>query len=115
MMRLIVCSGLLAQPGCASHIIRSAEGEPVGVAGQPFRLTSVSIGGRSGLSSHGTGYVTRSECRSADLVQVEVRRNLGQAAITLLTLGIVSPATLLFYCEKPEIPPPCECQPEARP
>jgi hypothetical protein len=110
-MRIIAAVALLSvQAGCASHTIRAAHFDPVGNAGQAFRHVSVSIAGRQGLSSEGTGYVSREECREGDLVQVEVRRNVGQAAVTLLTLGIVSPATILFHCEAPEIPPPCNCE-----
>lgn len=98
---------LLAGSACASHIIRSAEMEPVGVSGQPFRHNSVSIGGRAGVTTEGTGYVTTKECRTGDLAQVELRRNVGQTLVTVLTLGIVSPATILFYCAKPPVPPPC--------
>jgi hypothetical protein len=57
----------------------------------------------------GPGYVTRDTCRTGDLAQVEVRRNVGQTLVTLLTLGIVSPATIYYLCEKPQPPPPCNC------
>jgi hypothetical protein len=95
--------------GCASYLIRSAEAEPVGNAGQPYRHPSTSIAGAAGLSTDGPGYVTRDSCRSANLAQVEVRRNVGQTLVTLLTLGIVSPATIYYLCEKPKPPPPCNC------
>lgn len=112
MTRLLRCcfalSACLAS-GCASHLIRSAEAEPVGNAGQPFRHASTSIGGAAGLSTDGTGYVTRDTCRSGDLAEVEVRRNVGQTLVTLLTLGIVSPVTIYYLCEKPQPPPPCNC------
>jgi hypothetical protein len=100
---------MLLTSGCASFLIRSAEAEPVGKAGQPFRHNSLSIGGQTGFSSDGPGYVTRDTCRSGDLAQVEVRRNVGQTLVTLLTLGIVSPATIYYLCEKPQPPPPCDC------
>nr|WP_299908418.1 hypothetical protein [Sphingomonas bacterium] len=106
-IRFLCLPLLLAGSGCASHIIRSAEMEPVGIAGQPFRHNSTSIGGRAGVTTEGTGYVTTRECRTGDLAQVEVRRNVGQTLVTVLTLGIVSPATILFYCAKPHVPPPC--------
>ena len=99
----------LCAAGCASWQIRSAEPEPVGVAGQPFKRASLSIAGRQGASSDGTGYVTREECRSEDLVEVEVRRDIDDTIISLLTLGVVSPATIYFYCEKPAIEPSCDC------
>lgn len=103
---------LLLATGCASHLIRSAEAEPVGNAGQPFRHVSTSIGGAAGLSSDGAGYVTRDTCRAGDLAQVEVRRNVGQTLVTILTLGVVSPVTIYYLCEKPQPPPPCDCSPD---
>ncbi len=94
---------------CASHTIRASEFNPVGNAGQEIARPSTSIGGRSGFSTDGTGYPAQ-ECRGGDLAQVEVRRDVGQTIVTLLTLGIVNPATIYFYCEKQEIPPPCDCE-----
>ena len=88
------------------------QSEPVGNAGQPYRHSSTSILAPTGLSSDGPGYVTRDTCRSGDLAQVELRRNFGQTLVTLLTLGIVSPATFYYLCEKPAVPPPpppCNC------
>jgi hypothetical protein len=92
---------------CASHVIRAAEAEPYGVAGQPFTVGQTSIGGARGLSTAGSGHVTRDECRSDNLAEVEVRRNVGQTLVTLLTLGIVSPATIRFTCatQRPAPPP----------
>ena len=54
---------------------------------------SLSITGREGAASDGTGYVTREECRSDNLVQVEIRRDIDDTIISLLTLGVVAPAT----------------------
>jgi hypothetical protein len=104
---LTLCS--LLTTGCASYLIRSAEAEPVGNAGQPFKHASTSIAGQAGFSTDGPGYVTQDTCRNGDLAQVEVRRNVGQTLVTLLTLGIVSPATIYYLCEKPQPPPPCNC------
>ena len=112
MKRFLSCLAacvLSLESGCASYLIRSAEAEPVGVAGQPFRHDSTSIAGATGFSTDGPGYNTRNSCRSANLAQVEVRRNVGQTLVTLLTLGIVSPATIYYLCEKPKPPPPCNC------
>ena len=95
--------------GCASHTIRASEFEPVGNAGQAIKHDTMSIAGRSGLSSDGTGYPAV-ECRGGDLAEVEFRRGFGQTVVTLLTLGIVSPASIYFYCEKQDVPPPCDCE-----
>jgi len=107
--RAACAASVLLTAGCASYLIRSAEAEPVGRAGQAFRHNSTSIAGAAGFSTDGPGYVTRDTCRTGDLAQVEVRRNVGQTLVTLLTLGIVSPATIYYLCEKPSIPPPCDC------
>ena len=110
--RVVAVFSCLLTSACASYLIRSAEAEPVGNAGQPFKHASTSIAGAAGLSTDGPGYVTRDTCRTGDLAQVEVRRNVGQTLITLLTLGIVSPATIYYLCEKPRPPPPCNCSPD---
>lgn len=104
-------SCLLAS-GCASYLIRSGEPEGVGNAGQHYRHNSTSILAPTGFSSDGPGFNTRDTCRSGDLTEVEMRRNFGQTLVTVLTLGIVSPMTILYLCEKPETPkppPPCNC------
>ena len=110
--RVVAVFSCLLTSACASYLIRSAEAEPVGNAGQPFKHASTSIGGAAGFSTDGPGYVTRDTCHTGDLAQVEVRRNVGQTLITLLTLGIVSPATIYYLCEKPQPPPPCNCSPD---
>lgn len=104
--KILILIAPLLSSGCASHIVRTAEPNPVGNGGEAFRHQQTSVFGRSGLSSAGTGYVTKTECRTGELDSVEVRRNFGQGVITLLTLGTVSPATILFYCTAPLIPPP---------
>lgn len=96
--------------GCASHKITSAAPDGRGVAGQPFERKSTSIGGRAGVSTDGTGYVTGAECGEDAITEVEVRRDVGQTLVTLLTLGIVSPATFYFYCDNDAPPPPCDCE-----
>ena len=97
--------------GCASHKITSAAPDGRGVAGQPFEQKSTSFGGRAGVSTDGTGYVTRDECGENAITEVEVRRDVGQTFLTLLTLGVVSPATFYFYCAEDGPPPPCDCEP----
>ena len=108
-LRALAAAGLLASSGCASHLIRSGGFEPVGSGGQAFRHSSTSFAGAAGFSTDGPGYNTADTCRNGDLAEVEVRRNVGQTLVTLLTLGIVSPVTIHYYCEKPEPPPPCDC------
>lgn len=92
--------------GCSSHLISSARPDGTCVAGMACSVNQTSIAGRQGVNSDGaTGYVTRDECGNEGLTRVEVRRNFGQGLISLITLGIVSPATIHFYCAKPPPPP----------
>lgn len=108
---MLMIGMLLSQGGCASHLISSARPDGTCQAGMPCRVSDMSIAGRAGLSSNGaSGYVTREECGNEGLTRVEVRRNLGQGLVTILTLGIVSPVTIYFYCAKP--PPPPEAAPD---
>ena len=96
---------LLSMGGCASHTIYVKSPDGTGIAGQSFRTQQTSIFGDRGLNSSGTGYVAK-ECRNGDLTEVSVKRNVGQTIVTLLTLGIVTPSTIYFKCEKVGAPPP---------
>jgi len=91
-------------PGCASHLITAGRDDGVGRAGLPFTAEQLSIAGERGANSGGAAGKVATECRGEPLTRVEVRRNFGQGLITLLTLGIVSPATIRFFCAAPSIP-----------
>ena len=99
---LIICAAQLG--GCASYRIYSPEFDGVGVGGQPYRYSSVSVFGDQGLSTEGAGQ-SATQCRDEDLAAVAVRRNFGQTLVTLLTIGIVQPATVEFYCGQGDGPP----------
>jgi hypothetical protein len=107
MVRQLVGYGvaLLVLGGCASHTIFAERHDATGTAGQSFRHNQTSYFGAQGLNSDGLGYVSK-ECRSGDLKEVVVNRSFGQGLITALTLGIVSPVTIAFKCEKVGAPPP---------
>ena len=108
---VLACAALAT--GCASYRIYAPEFDGVGPGGQPYRYSSTSVLGDQGLSTEGVGY-NATQCRDADLAAVAVRRNFGQSILTVLTLGIVSPATVEFYCAKPPDPPiPCDCEEDA--
>lgn len=99
---------LVAAPlgGCASHLIQSAYADGFCAAGDCER-GQTSIAGSRGGSTHGaTGIVTERECGTRALTRVEVERDLGQGLVTLLTLGIVNPATIRFACAKSDEPLP---------
>jgi len=90
--------------GCASHLITADRPDGSGIAGEAYAAAQTSIAGETGVSSDGaTGHVA-SECRGEGMTRVEVHRNFLQGLATVLTLGIVSPATIRFQCAKTEIP-----------
>ena len=109
-MKKLICFALLTSSlavslgGCSSHLITSARPDGTCLAGQPCSIGQTSIAGRQGVSTDGaSGYVTRDECGNEALRRVEVRRNFGQGLLSLVTLGIVNPATIYFTCAKPVI------------
>lgn len=90
--------------GCASHLITAARDDGVGRAGLPYAANQLSVAGAQGANTGGATGKVATECRGEPLTRVEVRRNFGQGLITVLTLGIVSPATIYFFCAAPPIP-----------
>lgn len=104
-LRLVLVICCVSVSGCALHSITSATPDGTGAAGQSFHENQVSYFGAEGLNSDGTAYVAK-ECRSAGLAEVRLKRNFGQTLVTLLTLGIVSPATFEFQCKKTGAPAP---------
>lgn len=101
---------VISLSGCSSHLIRVSNYDGVG----DYKNESTSIGGKSGASTDGAGYIAK-KCDSADgkasgkLSEVELRRDFDDTLISILTLGIVTPATIYYKCTKPVIPPPCNC------
>ncbi|MEM6898236.1 MAG: hypothetical protein AAF583_00485 [Pseudomonadota bacterium] len=62
----------------------------------------MSILGAQGLNSRGASGEIGQQCAGRPYTRVEVRRNLGQGLVTVLTLGTVNPATIHFDCAKPD-------------
>ena len=89
---------------CASHLIIADRPDGTGIGGEPYRVGQTSFAGERGASTDGaTGHVAK-ECPGSALRSVEVHRNFFQGLATLVTLGIVSPATIRFTCDKTDIP-----------
>lgn len=93
------------QTGCASHLISTSPPEGTCAAGMSCTAGQTSFAGRSGGSSAGATGKVAEECGKQGLDRVEVRRSLGQGLVTLLTLGLISPATIHYQCKKPPAPP----------
>lgn len=99
----LLCGAILLS-GCASHLITAARPDGSGIAGEPYTASQTSIAGEAGVNSDGaTGHVA-SECRDEGMTRVEVHRNFLQGLVTVITLGVVSPATIRFQCAKTDIP-----------
>ena len=101
---LVLALAAMPVGGCASHLITADRPEGSAIAGQPHVAPQTSFAGERGPNSEGaTGHVA-SECRGEPLTQVEVHRNFLQGLVTVLTLGIVSPADIRFFCADAVIP-----------
>ena len=88
----------LALSGCASHTIYNKVYEAGGVSGEEHKLSHVSILGDKGLESQSGGRIA-DQCGEQGMAKVAVRRSFGQTLATLLTLGIVNPATISYQCQ----------------
>lgn len=95
-------AAFLLLAGCASHRIYVPDFDPAGIAGEPVTVDSLSVAGRKGATSGHNDAVAK-YCGKADLASVEVRKNVWQGLVSTLTLGLVSPAKILFYCAKEPI------------
>ncbi len=89
----------VALSGCSSHLLSSGFDDGTCAAGECMR-SQVSIAGRSGISSNAATGAIPIECGNRGFTRVEVRRTFGQGLATVLTLGLVNPATLHFACVK---------------
>lgn len=100
--RMTAVGGLLLLGGCASHHIYVPNYDTVGVAGDPVEVDSLSIFGRKGATNRHSAEVEK-YCRKGQLTSVEVRRNALEGLLSVLTLGVVSPVRILFFCGKEPI------------
>jgi hypothetical protein len=89
---------LLELNGCASHTIYNKVYESSGVSGEEHRLPHVSVLGDKGVESQSGGRIATA-CGKEGMAKVAVRRSFGQTLATLLTLGIVNPATISYQCQ----------------
>lgn len=95
MLHAVALTGLLAQ-GCYSHQVAGGE-ETSPRATEPQRATSW---------SYVWGAVERhpepDDCHGPGLAETTYRSNLGYQALTVLTLGFVSAATVEWQCAAPD-------------
>ncbi len=97
---LVGLAGLsLAVAGCSSHLINSGFDDGVCAAGECER-GQTSFAGRAGANTNAASGVIPAECGNRGFTRVEVRRTFGQGLATVLSLGLVNPATIYFACRK---------------
>ena len=90
-MRVLILALILTTTGCAQHRLVVARPNPTG---EPVTVNS---------NAYAFGTVqprTVAECNTNLLDEVRVHQNLGQALITVLTLGIYMPARIEYRCAK---------------
>jgi Bor protein len=89
MRPLIIASCLLLLAGCAEHRLVVQRPNP---GGPPQTVNSAAIG---------FGAVQKrnvAECESNIIDEVRVKQNVGQALLSVLTLGIYMPTTIEYVC-----------------
>ena len=91
MRRVLLLAACLAVTGCAQHRLVVARPNPTG---EPVVADS---------TAYAFGTVqprTVAECNTNLIDEVRVHQNLGQALISVITLGIVMPTRIEYLCAK---------------
>lgn len=90
-MRALLLASILVAAGCAQHRLVVARPNPTG---EPIIVNSTAFA---------FGAVQRrtvADCNTNLLNEVRVHQNLGQALLTVLTLGAYMPARIEYICAK---------------
>ncbi len=92
-MRFALFGLLLAEAGCMQYLVQPPAPS---IAGNPHK---VSVNSYAGGKVQQPPYVLASKCLEGEqLGRVLVKRNFGQGLISWLTLGLYSPATVVYEC-----------------
>lgn len=91
--------------GCTQYLITAPEARH---AGQQHSRPAVSLTGGTGAKPN-PGPVAE-ECGAGQLATVRITRDLGQALLSVVTLGLYAPATVHYYCAAPPPPPAGDIQ-----
>jgi hypothetical protein len=94
------CALLLTSAGCMQYLVQPPQPS---LAGTPQTVQANSyLGGQVQQPS----FVTAERCRNGEqLARVLVRRNFGQGLISWLSLGLITPATIVYTCANAGEPP----------
>lgn len=94
-MRTFVLAVILAATGCAQHRLIVARPNPTGES-TVVNSTAFAFGTVQPR--------TVAECNTNLIDEVRVHQNLGQALVTILTLGAVMPVRMEYLCAKVPAP-----------
>jgi hypothetical protein len=95
MRPVLISLCLLLLAGCAEHRLTVSEPKP-GMA--PVQINSSAIGWGASQSRN------TAKCVSNRIDEVRVKQNVGQALLSVLTLGFYMPTTIEYVCSKPNPP-----------
>jgi hypothetical protein len=91
--KLVCCTFVLGLGGCMQYLVQPPAPS---IAGNPHAL---SVNSYAGGTVQQPPYVLASKCLEGEqLARVLVKRNFGQGLISWLTLGLYSPATVVYEC-----------------
>lgn len=94
------CGLLLTSAGCMQYIVQPPRPSLAGTP-QPVEATSY-LGGQVQRPA----FISADRCRNGEqLGRVLVRRNFGQGLISWLSLGMITPATIVYTCGNAGEPP----------
>jgi len=90
-MRALLLAGILVVTGCAQHRLVVARPNPTG---EPVMINSTAF-------AFGTLQPRNvATCNTNLIDEVRVHQNLGQALLTVLTVGIYMPVRIEYFCAK---------------
>lgn len=94
-LKNLFCIGAgLFLSGCVHHVLKIPEATPTGDVGQPIvASTSVFKGGKN---------EQKIECDTHRIKQIEIKQNVGQSLLNVLTLGTVFNLDVTYDCAKIE-------------
>lgn len=97
--RAVLSALLLMQTGCIQYLVQPPAPS---IAGNPH---SVSVNSFAGGKIQQPPYVLAAKCIDGEqLARVQVRRDFGQGLISWLTLGLYTPATIIYECANADEP-----------
>jgi hypothetical protein len=89
----ILCGLLLASAGCMQYLVSAPAPE---IAGSPHEVPAQAY---LGSELQKGGYILARECQGREqLARVLVRRDFWQGFVSWISLGLITPATVVYEC-----------------